>query len=111
MVKATMKLSANKRTILVVIIGLSLVLSLNLFQKEVKGFFYSISSPIQKSFWRARDNVSVFFEYIFRAKNLKKENEEFNLKIQELFSLQNSINELEEENKTLREALGLGLEK
>ena len=106
-----MKLSASKRTILVVIIGLLLVLSLNFFQKEVKGFFYSLSGPIQKSFWGAGNNASDFLESILNAKNLRKDNEELNLKIQELFSLQNSVNELEGENKTLREALGLGLEK
>lgn len=106
-----MKLSGKKRTILFIFIGILLVLSMNFFQKEVRGFLYSFSEPIQKAFWQAGDSVSIFFESIFNANNLKKENEEFNLKIQEMFSLQNSVNELERENKTLREALGLGLEK
>lgn len=106
-----MKLSAKKRTAIFVIIGPLLILSLNFFQTEVKGFFYSFSEPIQKAFWRAGDNASDFFEGIFEAPNLKKENQELNLKLQELFSLQNSLKELEKENKILRDALGLGLEK
>lgn len=111
MLKAAMKLSSNKRTIFIAIAGLLLVLSLNFFQKEVKGFFYSFSSPIQKSFWSAGDGISDFFESIFNVNNLKKENEELNLKMQETLALQNSVNELEKENKLLREALELGLEK
>lgn len=104
-----MRLSANKKTILIIIAGLLLVLSLNFFQKEVRGFFYSFSSPIQKSFWGAGSGVSGFFESIFNAGNFRKENKELNFRIQELLYLQNSLNELKEENETLREALGLGL--
>lgn len=106
-----MKLSSQKKTILFIIIGFFLVLSLNFFQNEVKGFFYSFSSPIQKSFWGAGSGISDFFESIFNINDIKKENKELNFKIQEMFALQNSLDELEEENKILREVLELGLKK
>jgi len=101
----------RKILILIIIIGLLLIFSLNLFQKEVKCFFYFISSPIQKILWRAGDRLSDFFEMIDKTENLKKENEELKLKNQELISQIAQSIELEKENKVLREALGIGLEK
>ena len=106
-----MRFSARKKKILIVIIGLLIILSLNFFQKEVKGFFYSFSAPIQKSLWGAGDRVSDFFESIFRAKNLKKEAEELKLKNQELLAENVSLQNLKKENQILREALEIGLEK
>jgi len=111
---------------IIIIIGLLLIFSLNFFQKEVKGFFYFISSPIQKTLWRAGDGVSDFFELITEIKNLKREadehsfidtlrcawaNEELKLKNQELISQIAQLVELKKENKVLREALEIGLEK
>ena len=96
---------------IIIIIGLLLIFSLNFFQKEVKSFFYFISSPIQKTLWRAGDRVSDFFELITEIKNLKREKEELKLKIQELIAQNLSLKELEKENKVLREALEIGLEK
>jgi len=66
----------------VLLISFFIVLNLTGFSKEIKNFFYLISSPIQKTFWRAGDNMSDFFEAISQSKNLKKENEELKLKIQ-----------------------------
>lgn len=105
-----MKFFAQKRTVIFVIIGVSLVLSLNFFQKEVKGFFYSVSQPLQKIIWRKGGQNSSFLSAIFEAPNLKKENENLKLRIQELLSGQNKLRELEKENNMLREALGLGLQ-
>lgn len=105
-----MKLLVKKRTVIIVIIGLLLVLSLNFFQKEVRGFFYSISVSVQKSLWKKGSDSSIFFGAIFEAKNLKQENENLKLKIQELLSEQVSLKEAEEENKILRDALNLGLQ-
>ncbi|MDP2864574.1 MAG: rod shape-determining protein MreC [bacterium] len=101
----------RKNLILIIIIGLLLIFSLNFFQKEVKGFFYFISSPIQKTLWRAGDRVSDFFETISEIKNLKRENEELKLKNQELISQIAQLIELKKENEVLKEALGIGLEK
>ena len=87
------------------------VLNLTLFNKQVKNFFYSVSSPIQKTLWKTGDNVSDFFEAFGQTKNLKLENKKLKLEIQELFAENISLQELEKENKVLREALAIGLEK
>ncbi|MBL7150270.1 MAG: rod shape-determining protein MreC [Candidatus Pacebacteria bacterium] len=106
-----MKFTSSKRKILIIIIGLLLIFSLNFFQKEVKGFFYFISSPIQKTLWRTGNRVSDFFELITEIKNLKRENGELKLKNQELISQIAQLIELKKENEVLKEALGIGLEK
>ena len=88
-----------------------LLLNLTFFGKEVKNFFYLISSPIQKSFWRAGDRISSFFEFITEMKHLKEENEELKLQIQELLAENEVLKDFKKENETLREALEIGLEK
>jgi len=87
------------------------VLNLPPLSSKVKNFFYLISSPIQKILWKTGDRASDFFETIANIKNLKKENEELKLKTQELLVKNIEILELEKENKFLREALEIGLEK
>lgn len=87
------------------------ILNLTGFSKEVKNFFYLISSPIQKILWEAGDKVSDFFEMTSEFKNLKSENEELKFKNQELLAEIVVLEELKKENEALREALNLGLEK
>jgi len=53
----------------------------------------------------------VFFETISEIKNLKKENEALKSEIKKLIFEKESLKDLEKENKALREALSLGLEK
>lgn len=106
-----MKFFVFRNKIVSVAILIAIVLSLNFFQQEIKGFFYSISQSFQKILWRAGDGTADFLGSIFRAGSLKKENEGLNFKIQELLFLQSSIKELEKENQSLRDALGLGLQK
>jgi len=97
--------------IFILIIAIFIVFNLTGFSKEVKNFFYSISSPIQKTFWKAGDNVSDFFSVIFEMKILKEENELSRLKIQELLAKNAFLEEFKKENEFLREALNIGLEK
>lgn len=106
-----MKIAFKRSKILIVIIGVLFVLSLNFFQKEVKGFFYIISAPIQKTLWLIGDSVSDFFEMIAEMNNLKKENEELKLKIQTLLAENISFKEIKKENEALRKVLEIGLEK
>jgi len=108
-----MKLSYRLKIGLIIILIMSFFLALNLtpFGKEVKNFFYLISSPIQKVFWGTGERISDFFEVIFRNKDLKRENEELKLKIQTLEAENVAIIELKKENEILREALEIGLEK
>ena len=105
------RLSQIKNKIFIALSILLLIVILNFFQKEVKNFFYLISSPIQKTLWRTGDNVSDFFEGISKTSNLKKENEEVKLKIQELLAENTALKELKRENDFLRKALEIGLEK
>lgn len=106
-----MKLFSKRGKVYIVIIGILFVLSLNFFQKEVKSFFYLISSPAQKALWEMGDKTADFFEAITEIKNLKKENEEFNLRIQELLAENSSLKDFRKENQDLREALEIGLQK
>jgi len=108
-----MKISAKLKIgiTLFLLIAFLVFLNLTIIPNKIKNFFYLISSPIQKSLWGAGDKVSDFFELISEIKKLKKENEELKLKIQELLAKNAKMFELEKENKILREALEIGLEK
>jgi rod shape-determining protein MreC len=97
--------------IAVLLIAFFVILNLTGFSKEVKNFFYLISSPIQKTLWQAGNNISDFFEAISGTEKLKKENEELLLKNQELLVENAGLRELEKENEVLRKALEIGLEK
>lgn len=81
------------------------------FSKDIKNFFYSFSSPLQKSLWGAGINASDFLGSFFEAATLKKENDSLRSENQELLSQIAYLKELEKENETLRNALGIGLEK
>jgi len=81
------------------------------FYKEIKNFFYCFSQPIQKTLWRTGDNVSDFFSGIFKINILEKELESVYQKNKELQGQIVSLKELEKENKTLRDALNIGLQK
>jgi len=87
------------------------LLNLTGFSNNIRNFFYSISSPIQKTFWQTGKSVSNFLRGIFEGENLKKENESLKLKIQELVREKTVLEDLGKENEFLRQALGLGLEK
>jgi len=105
-----MKLTKRNK-ILLIIVGVLIVLSLNFFQKEVKGFFYFISSPIQKNLRQTNGNLSDFFVGIFRGEIFKQENRELKLQIQRLLGEKGFWQALQRENETLRGALELGLQK
>ena len=97
--------------VLLLVVAFFLLVNLTSFGKEVKNLFYLISSPIQNIFWGAGVRMSGFFEFITEMRDLKGENEELKLKIQELLAENIAFKELEKENETLRKALEVGLEK
>ncbi len=97
--------------ILAFLIVFFIVLNFTGLAKEVKNFFYLISSPIQKTLWQTGDRVSDFFGGIVEMKDLKEEKEDLKLRIEELLSENVVLKELEKENEILREALNIGLEK
>lgn len=111
--KLKIQTSNRIKILLISILVTSLLIGLNLtgYSKKIKGLFYLVSSPIQRNLWRAGDSLSDFFGIILESKNLKEENEELKLKIQELLSENVVLKEFKEENKSLREALNIGLQK
>lgn len=90
---------------------LFLVLNLTPFEKEVKNFFYLVSSPAQKTLWAAGARVSGFFDFMVEMKHLKDENERLKAEKQDLLSQKFLLEESRKENEILREALDIGLEK
>jgi len=107
-----MKLSFKKNKVWVGIIIIILIfILLNLFQSQVKGFFYSFSVPIQKPLWRAGENISDFLFSVFTIGKLRNQAEELEFKNQDLIYQISLLSELKEENIILRQALDLELEK
>jgi rod shape-determining protein MreC len=109
------KINIKKRNIykflLITITILGLFFSLNFFQKEIKSFFYYFSSPFQKFFWKKAYDVSNFFNYFGNNKKLNNEINQLKDKNKQLESEIAYLRELKNENKALREALNLNLEK
>jgi len=107
-----MKLSPKFKIGIIVVLLIAFFVILNLigFSKGVKNLIYLISQPIQKTFWKMGDEISDFFEMISEMRNLKKEDEELKLKIQELIAENVALKELKKENEILRTALELGLQ-
>ncbi len=108
-----MKLSTRLKIIFLFVLAVIFFVFLNLtnFSQDIKNFFYLFSEPLQQSLWRAGENVSDFLGSIFEARIIREENKNLYLENQELLSKISFLNELKKENESLREALGLGLEK
>jgi len=106
-----MRLSLRLKLAIAIFLMILGILNLSLFYKEIKNLFYLVSQPIQKFFWKVGDNISGFFEIVFEAQNLQKENEELKLILSGLLSEKIEKIRLEKENQVLRKALEIGLEK
>jgi rod shape-determining protein MreC len=99
----------KRKKLLIIALGVLLIFSLNLFQKQVRGFFYYFSAPIQKTLWVTGSNLSDFFEGIFRKDYFIEENRKLSLANQALLTKLAALKELEKENIVLREALQIKL--
>jgi len=108
-----MKRRQSMKIIILLILAVAIFVVLNLsgFSKDIKDFFYSVSAPSQKAFWRLGDNVSGFFSRMAKTESLEKELADLNLKNQELLSEVAVLQEFKKENEFLRKALDVGLEK
>lgn len=107
-----MKVSFRRNNFFVFIIIVILVIVLiNIFQKEVRGFFYWFSAPIQEKLWEAGDKTSNFFEGIFSFASLNNKINDLEQKNQGLIIEIIKLKEIEEENTTLRQALNIEIEK
>lgn len=102
----------NKKFIFLLIFLAVIMFGLNFidYSKNIKNFFFFLSSPIQKPLWRAGENLSNFFAGVLETKILKEELIKLYLKNQELFGRLVETIELKKENEALRKALNLGLE-
>ena len=92
--------SQKRRTSKIIVIVLFIVLAIfvsNIFKSNVKNFFYLTSSFLQKFFWQAGSN--------------SYNNEQLVLDNQRLLLQVSVLEDLKKENQTLREALGINLQK
>lgn len=69
---------------------------LNFFNSGIKNIFYTISSPIQKTFWAAGESTSGFLASFAKSGYLNKENQDLKNQVQGLYakvvSLQSIVN-------------------
>lgn len=86
------------RKILPLILLVLLIFSLNLFSRQTRNFFYSISAPVQKIIWEAR-----------RGSDFERELRELRIENQRLLAENVALKEIRSENKILRNALEIGL--
>jgi len=104
-----MIINSPKRKIFQILIGIVivvlLIIALNFFNRGIKNFFYTISTPIQKFFQQTADNVADFF-----GGSLRKEILELRLQNQELLNQLSLLEDLKKENQNLREALEINLQ-
>ncbi len=84
---------------------------INIFRKEVRGFFYSISAPMQKYFWTAGNNIADFTASVTNARNIKRDYDKILSENNQLVSEISFLKEVKIENDVLRQALGLELQK
>ncbi len=97
--------------IIVFIILTVFILNLSPFSTAIKGFFYSISEPVQVWLWEKGITTSGLFKGILEAESLNEENKALIARNQELLSENIQLEQFKKENELLRIALGLGLEK
>lgn len=96
-----------KRRLLFAVAFLVFILLLNMYQYEVRSFFYSFSSPLLSFFWKAGGTLSNFFSPLFQGARLAKENEsvlEGNLKLLKKVA---ELQAAEKENREFRQAFQL----
>ncbi|MCD6148215.1 rod shape-determining protein MreC [bacterium] len=87
------------------VLMVTIIFLLNLFQKDVKGVFYSFSAPFQRILFSASVNISNFVKSIGQAQMERIENERLRKKIKELMAENIKLKKVEEENERLRRTL------
>lgn len=94
-----------------IIVFLIFIGILNLFQKQFKNFFYFVSEPLQKTFWKVGNNTSSFLRLFLKTNDLDKINKELSIRNQELLEEINILYNEKIENQALRKAIGMAQEK
>lgn len=106
-----MKLFFKSKIIFLLIVLIFLGLNLFGFSSTIREFFHFTSAPLQQILWAAGARSTDFFQFFFEFRDLKEEKELTELQIQQLLSELVFLKQLEQENKDLRQALNLGLQK
>jgi rod shape-determining protein MreC len=102
--KGVKNFSINKknRNWLRYVIGASVVLFFlfvfNFFIAPISNFFYTVSSPIQKTFWTAGESSAGFFGSFFQSGNLVKQNKDLTESNQRLLAQVASLQSIEQGN-------------
>jgi rod shape-determining protein MreC len=100
----------NKFLIRIVLIVL-IIFGFYFFQEPIKTFFYSISSPLQRSLWKIGESSSEFLHKAIGIKDNAGKINELTLKNKELLAKIALLNATEEQNKFLRESLNINIDK
>jgi len=74
---------------------------------QIKDFFYSLSSPIQKKVDSFSKQITASWNFLNELKEISQENIELKKEIQQLMVRNTKLKELEKENQFLRSSLGL----
>jgi len=85
------------------VVFLFLIFVLNLFISPIKNAFYTVSAPIQKTFWVAGESSSSFFTSLLKAGVLTKENENLKTENQRLLSQVAFLHSIEQGNQAQSE--------
>jgi rod shape-determining protein MreC len=72
---------------------------LNIFVSPIKNFFYTVSSPFQKTFWLAGESSSAFLGSFLNAGSLANENKNLKEQNQKLLSQVASLQSIEQGNQ------------
>lgn len=105
-----MKHFLKKKEILFLLLVVSLLIFLNLFEQKTKNVLYSLSEPLQKFLSKVGKKITNFFEIISKIGKLEKENKALLAENWQLKSQIVALKELERENEVLRKALNLNLQ-
>lgn len=87
------------------------IINLTHFDAKIKNFVFGASSSTENKSWSLGGEVSDFFGAIFEKRDLKEENENLSQKNKELEGKIAALEGLKKDNETLRQALGINLEK
>ena len=81
------------------VVLLVLLFVLNIFNPSIKNYFYTVSSPIQKTFWGAGESSSFVLGSLFNGVTLSKENEGLKDENQKLLSQVAALQSIEQGNQ------------
>ncbi|OGZ64582.1 MAG: rod shape-determining protein MreC [Candidatus Staskawiczbacteria bacterium RIFCSPLOWO2_01_FULL_40_39] len=93
------------KTIIVIIVFLTLAGSFHLFEDQIKNYSYRATSPIAKVFWRAGDSLSMLSKSFAGGRWITEENNNLKEENQKLLSEISSLKEKLQENQAIGEFL------